>query len=248
MTRVLQKVCSVDELGRLVEDAKALGKKVVHAHGVFDLIHPGHIRHLETARRFGDMLVVTITPDHFVNKGPGRPYFPQELRAEALAALACIDYVAVNEWSTAVETIGVVRPDIYVKGSEYEDHSRDLTGKIRDEVEAVEAVGGRIEFTNDITFSSTNLLNGFFNVFPEKATAYLTEIRSRVTGDEVVEAIQRLTGLRVLVVGDTIIDEYHYVVPMAKSPKENVIATRYVSEEQFAGGVLAAAIPHGQPL
>jgi rfaE bifunctional protein nucleotidyltransferase chain/domain len=238
---VLQKVCGVEELGRLVEEAKALGKKVVHAHGVFDLIHPGHIRHLETARRFGDMLVVTITPDHFVNKGPGRPYFPQALRAEALAALACIDYVAVNEWSTAVETIGVVRPDIYVKGSEYEDHSRDLTGKIRDEVEAVEAVGGRIEFTSDITFSSTNLLNGFFNVFPEKATAYLQELRSRVTADEVIEAIHRLTGLRVLVVGDTIIDEYHYVTPMAKSPKENVIATRYVSEERFAGGVLAAA-------
>ena len=62
------------------------------------------------------------------------------------AALACIDYVAVNEWSTAVETIGVVRPDIYVKGSEYEDHSRDLTGKIRDEVEAV-VKGGRLRIS-----------------------------------------------------------------------------------------------------
>jgi rfaE bifunctional protein nucleotidyltransferase chain/domain len=237
----LDKVCTIEELARVVEDLKRLGKKVVHAHGVFDLIHPGHIRHLETARRFGDALVVTITPDHFVNKGPGRPYFPQALRAEFMAALACVDHVAINEWATAVETIGLIRPDVYVKGSEYEDHSRDLTGKIRDEVEAVEAVGGRIEFTCDITFSSTNLLNGFFNVFPEKATAYVQELRTRVSADLVIEAVHRLTSLRVLVVGDTIIDEYHYVQPMAKSPKENVIATRYISEERFAGGVLAAA-------
>src|SRR3954462_1823558 len=101
----MDKICSVDELAQAIEDAKSGGKTVVHAHGVFDLIHPGHVRHLEAARRFGDLLVVTVTPDGHVNKGPGRPVFTDDLRAESLAALACVDYVATNEWASAVETI-----------------------------------------------------------------------------------------------------------------------------------------------
>lgn len=235
------KIVDLTRLAEVVGREKDAGKTVVHAHGVFDLIHPGHIRHLESARRLGDLLVVTITPDAHVNKGPGRPVFTDALRAEALAALACVDYVAVNRWATAVETIRAVRPSVYVKGSEYQDPSQDLTGKIHDEAQAVADVGGRLGFTNDITFSSTNLLNGFFGVFSDAATDYLRGLRQRVSADQMIKAVHGLSGLRVLFVGDVIIDEYHYVLPMAKTPKENLVATRYISEERFAGGVLAAA-------
>ena len=121
-------------------------KKVVHCHGVFDLIHIGHIRHLQQARRLGDVLVVTMTPDRYVNKGPHRPAFGQDLRAEGVAALDCVDYVALNEWPTAVEAIQLLKPDIYVKGSEYGNPEGDLTGNIVPEEAAVKATGGRSEF------------------------------------------------------------------------------------------------------
>ena len=100
------------------------------AHGVFDLLHMGHVRHLEEARNFGTILVVSVTADKFVNKGPGRPVFNQILRAEMLAALACVDWVIVSEAPTAESVIEILKPDVYVKGVEYSDERADVTGKI----------------------------------------------------------------------------------------------------------------------
>src|SRR4030043_2238883 len=95
------KIKDVKELSEIVPSLKNSGKKIVQCHGVFDLLHPGHIRHLETAREEGDVLIVTVTPDKYVGKGPGRPVFNQRLRAESLAAFQFVDYVAINEWPRA---------------------------------------------------------------------------------------------------------------------------------------------------
>ena len=116
-------VKTLEELVAAVQGLRGQGKTVVQCHGVFDLLHPGHIRHLQAAKRLGDALVVTVTPDRFVNKGPGRPAFPEGLRAESLAALGCVDLVAVNRWPTAVEAIALIRPDVYAKGRDYADPS-----------------------------------------------------------------------------------------------------------------------------
>ena len=82
------KIKGLEELATALAALRAAGKKIVHCHGVFDLLHIGHIKHLEAARQYGDVLIVTLTPDRFVNKGPHRPAFPERLRAEALASLA----------------------------------------------------------------------------------------------------------------------------------------------------------------
>jgi len=111
------KISTLDELAVQVRAEKEGGAKIVHCHGVFDLLHIGHIRHFDEAKKMGDILVVTLTPAHLVNKGPGRPVFTESLRAEAIAALNCVDHVAINKWSTAVETINLLAPDFYVKGS-----------------------------------------------------------------------------------------------------------------------------------
>ncbi len=225
----------------LVAEAKKKGKTVVLCHGVFDLIHPGHIRHLESAKKEGDILVVSVTPDRYVNRGPGRPVFPQELRAEVLASLSCVDYAVINEWPTAVEMIQKLQPHLYVKGSDYKEISNDITGRIMEEEKAIRAVGGKMVFTNEITFSSSSLANNFLNLFSEEVTAFLKDFRTRVNEASITAHLDKAANCKVLVIGDTIIDEYYYCTPMGKSPKENVIATRYVSEETFAGGVLAAA-------
>jgi len=132
--------------------------RVVHCHGCWDLLHIGHIWHLKEAREMGDALVVTVTPDRFVSKGPGRPAFGEFQRAEALAALECVDYVAINRWPTAVETIRMLRPDVYCKGPDYQSPDQDPTGGIALEEAAVREVGGCLRITRARKFSSTELL------------------------------------------------------------------------------------------
>src|SRR5437588_8934104 len=107
------KILRLEELAGVSASLKAQGKTVVHCHGVFDPLHIGHIRHFEQAKKLGDVLVVTVTPDRYVNKGPHRPIFPEDLRAEAIAALECVDFVAINRWPMAIETILLLRPDLY---------------------------------------------------------------------------------------------------------------------------------------
>lgn len=140
---------------------KERGKKIVHCHGCFDLMHPGHIKYLEAAKRMGDILVVTLSPDRYVDKGPGRPVFSEQLRAECLAALECVDYVAINEYPTAEETLRLLRPHYYVKGQEFEG-LEDKTGKIQREYQVLQEIGGEMRFTQEIVFSSTQLLNKYF--------------------------------------------------------------------------------------
>lgn len=131
------KILNIDSLAKLAHDLRQEGKKVVLCHGTFDLMHTGHIRYLQRARKEGEVLLVTVTADEFVNKGPGRPVFDEQLRAENLAALECVHYVAVNHAATAVELLEKIRPSLYVKGSEYRDHAGDVTGNIAREISAV---------------------------------------------------------------------------------------------------------------
>lgn len=235
------KIKTIDELTKIIAGLRKQGKKVVLCHGVFDLLHPGHIKHFEAARQEGDILVVTLTEDRYVGKGPGRPVFNQRLRAETLAEIESIDYVAVNKWPTAVETLKKLQPDVYVKGSDYADRSQDLTGEISKEEEAVKASGGRIHFTDEISFSSTELLNVHFSVYHEEADRFLKGFRKKYRADRIIKMMKDLKKLKVLVVGDPIIDEYHYCQPMGKAWKETVITSRYINRESFAGGVLATA-------
>lgn len=214
---------------------------MILSHGVFDLLHIGHIRHFGAARRLGDILITTITPDNFVNKGPDRPVFEEKLRAESIAALDLVDYVAINKWSTAVEAIKKLKPDIYVKGTDYANHNDDVTGGILLEQEAVESVGGKLKFTDDITFSSSNLLNKFFSVFSKEADEYLEGFSNRYKSEEISKYIEDIKNLKVLVIGEAIIDEYQYGASIGKSGKESMIALKYLSKEKFAGGSLAIA-------
>src|SRR6187551_786005 len=124
------KILPLEQLAEKIAQLKAQGKTIVHCHGVFDLLHVGHIRHFDHARRLGDVLVLTLTPDRHVNKGPNRPAFPEALRAESIASLNVVDFVAINHWPNAIETIKLLKPDLYVKGSDYRDPEKDVTGGI----------------------------------------------------------------------------------------------------------------------
>ncbi len=235
------KIVKIEELAGIIKQLRNRGKKVVHCHGVFDLLHIGHIRYFEQAKLMGDVLVVTVTPDCYVDKGPHRPAFTDLLRAEAIASLSVVDFVAVNQWPTAEETLRLLKPDFYVKGSEFKNTSSDMTGKIGREEEVVKEIGATLVFTEDIVFSSSNLINRYLSTLSEEIQQYLNLFRQRYTIEEVWELIDRMASLNVLVIGDTILDEYQYCEAIGKSSKDPTLALKYVSQDRFAGGALAVA-------
>ena len=124
------KIKTLPELAATLAGLRGQKRRIVHCHGVFDLLHVGHLRYFQEAKAMGDVLVVTLTTDRYVNKGPHRPAFTEQLRAEVLAGLECIDFVAINPTPSAIEAIQLLRPDVYVKGPDYKDASKDVTGKI----------------------------------------------------------------------------------------------------------------------
>jgi len=235
------KIKTIEELAQVIKSLRTEQKKIVHCHGVFDLLHIGHIRYFEQARMMGDVLVVTVTPDRFVDKGPHRPAFPEQLRVEGVASLGCVDYAALNQWPTAEETLRVLQPDVYVKGSEFKNTGADMTGKIAREEKVVKEIGATLAFSEDIVFSSTNLINRYISNFPEEVQQYLELFRKRYTIQQVLDTIESMATLNVLVIGDTIIDEYQYCEPIGISSKDPAIVVRYQSHDVFAGGVLAVA-------
>ncbi|UUX48418.1 PfkB family carbohydrate kinase [Nisaea acidiphila] len=236
-----EKIKGISELSDIAGRLHHEGKKIAHAHGTFDLLHMGHVRHLEHARREGDVLFVTVTADEHVHKGPGRPVFTDQLRAEMLAALEYVDWVGINHAVSAEEVIDAIKPDAYIKGSDYVDADQDVTGKIVDERNAVERHGGRIVFTDDITFSSSELINRHVDVFEPEVKDYLDRIRQTVGLEQLLTLVESIKDMRILVIGDTILDEYQYVSPSGQPSKENIMSTRHEDMELFAGGVIAAA-------
>src|SRR4051812_20976075 len=152
----LRKICTLEQLIEFRRAAHAAGRTVVHCHGCFDIVHPGHIHHLQFARSLGDILIVSVSADSHVNKGVDRPLIPDDLRATTLAALECVDAVYLNTDATAVELLDQLQPDVYVKGQEYAHNSDPRFLAERD---TVTRHGGRVVFSSgDVVYSSTAII------------------------------------------------------------------------------------------
>ena len=137
---------------------RSKGYKIAMCHGVFDLVHPGHIRHLAYAKTQADLLIVSITSDVHVHKDSLRPYVPQQLRAENLAALQIVDYVIIDTEPTPIKNIEKIKPDFFVKGYEYIDGKVDDKTKI--EIQTLKKYGGSfISTPGDFIMSSSKIIN-----------------------------------------------------------------------------------------
>jgi D-beta-D-heptose 7-phosphate kinase/D-beta-D-heptose 1-phosphate adenosyltransferase len=132
-------VLSPDRLSSFLARERAAGRRVVFTNGVFDLLHPGHVRYLQHARSLGDLLIVGVNADASVRriKGPSRPIIPQQERAEVIAALACVDAAVIFEEDTPAEIVRLVQPDILAKGADWP--ADRIVGR-----DTVEARGGRV--------------------------------------------------------------------------------------------------------
>ncbi|MCO6438050.1 MAG: adenylyltransferase/cytidyltransferase family protein [Phycisphaerae bacterium] len=234
------KIVGLDALAAIVEQFRAAGKTIVQCHGCFDVVHPGHIRYLEFARQQGDVLIVSITGDAAIDKGGMRPYIPQELRAENLAALMCVDLVCITPEPTAENALRRIRPDLYIKGREYEN-SRD-PGFLAEKA-IVEEYGGRILFSSgEIIFSSTALIERLPR-FPENESHRLNLVcrRHAITRESLEARLDRFRGLNVMVVGDIVLDRYVLCDPLGVASESPMISLAQRDERSYVGGAAIVA-------
>ncbi|MEO0513210.1 MAG: PfkB family carbohydrate kinase [Planctomycetota bacterium] len=238
------KVCSVESLVELRRELVGRGERLVHCHGCFDLVHPGHVRHLQHAKSLGERLLVSITADAFVNKGDGRPLFRESLRAENLAELSCVDYVVVSPSPTAVDLLERVRPDVYVKGAEYEGNEDP---RFLAERETVERHGGRVVFSSgDVVFSSTALIGALAGLGPagEDADAFaLRRVREAhgLDAGGVGRTLAGIRGKRVVVVGESIVDSYVECAWPELTGEAPMLSLRPIEKVAFDGGAAVVA-------
>ncbi|HSW44273.1 MAG TPA: PfkB family carbohydrate kinase [Phycisphaerae bacterium] len=232
---VADKIVNKSELLAQVAAARAAGQTIVHCHGCFDIVHPGHVRYLEFARRQGDLLIVSLTGDAQVAKGDQRPYIPEELRAENLAALEVVGLVYINPQPTAVELLKELRADVYVKGREYE---KEPHPDFAAEREVVEGYGGRVVFSSgDVVFSSTRLIESM-DRDPQLQSARLGCLCGRHSIDRtnVNTLIDAFAGLKVLVVGDVILDRYVMCDATDLASEAPMMTLTRLEERRYVGG------------
>lgn len=224
----------IAEIGPRPGNGATRAKPVVMCHGTFDLVHPGHIRHLVYARSKGDRLVVSLTCDAHITKANHRPYVPEDLRALNLAALEMVDYVVIDREATPVTNIGAIQPDYFVKGYEYQ--SGGLHPKTSEEKDVVEAYGGEMIFTpGDIVYSSSAIIEAAPpNLSTEKLLALLHAEGLRF--DDLRQILGKLQNIRVHVVGDTIVDRLTLTTLIGAAGKTPTFSVRYEGQRDFVGG------------
>lgn len=236
-----RKILSLEQLASLREQAREAGKAVVHCHGCFDIVHPGHIHHLQYARSLGDLLVVSVSADPHVNKGHDRPLIPDDLRAQSLAALECVDWVFINPHATAKELLEVLEPDIYVKGREYAENQDPRFLAERD---AVVRRGGRVVFSSgDVVYSSTTLIGTLSR--PERfQDEKLARFRDRydLGAAPLQNLLHRARGKRVLVVGDYVLDRYHFCDATGVAGEGPMLSLRPIQQRDYDGGAAVVAL------
>ena len=236
-----QKIYSLKKLSKKIVSEKKKFKKIVLCHGVYDLLHVGHIKHLKKAREYGDKLIVTLTSDRFVNKGPGKPIFNHNLRSKAIAALEVVDYVAINDSATAINPINILKPDIYCKGKDYKNFEDDISGEIKNEIKALKKVKGQIIFTEELTFSSSRLINNHTDFYSERQKQIIKKIKKISNFKNIKNLIDKFNDLKILVIGETIIDQYNFCEVLGKSGKEPMLTFKETKKDQYLGGVLSIA-------
>lgn len=228
------KILTPDQLVDQRADARRGGQRVVQCHGCFDIVHPGHIRHLRSAAAQGDRLLVSITADRFVNKGAGRPVFTEDLRADNLAALSFVDWVYINDQETAAELLTNTQPDVYVKGAEYEGNDDP---RFAEERAIVETHGGRVVFSSsDVVFSSTALAERVEEGDATRARLRMLDRAYDLSPRSLERTLERIAGKRIVVVGETIIDTYIQCTWPEVSSESPMLSLRPVDRSRFDAG------------
>lgn len=225
----------------LSEIKKNRKKKIVLCHGTFDFLHVGHIRYFEQAKEYGDILIVSITSDNFVNKGSGRPFFKIADRILSITALQIVDFVIVSDQETAVDIIKKIKPNVYFKGPDYKDYKTDFTGGIKKEVAEVEKYGGKVVYGDTEMHSSSKIINQISNMSQQQRNI-INKIKKKYSFKFIKDQILlNSKKIKILVIGEMIIDHLIFCSALGKSGKESVLNLDKKYEKKIVGGVGAIA-------
>lgn len=233
MERYRHKIKTPEELRALIGPPPR-ERRVIMCHGVFDVVHPGHVRHLLYAKSKADLLVASITADQHITKGVHRPHVTQDLRAVNLAAFEMVDYVVIDRNDKPLANIATIQPDYFAKGFEY--NATGLAPKTAEEGAIVEAYGGQLIFTpGDIVYSSSALINLAPPSLKLETLQILME-RNQITFDALRDVLGRMPGRQIHVVGDTIIDSYTQCTMIGGQTKTPTMSVLYESRSDYVGG------------
>ena len=227
------KIKTAAEIAKLICD-RPRSQKVIMCHGTFDVVHPGHVRHLLYAKTKAPILIASLTADEHIKKGNLRPYVPENLRAVNLAALEMVDYVLVDADPTPLENLKLIKPDYFAKGYEYTAGA--VNPKTQEEIAVLESYGGEVIFTpGDIVYSSSALIElAPPTIGVDKLLSLMDS--EKLTFNDLRVALSKLKGLKVHVVGDTIVDSFtycHLIGGMTKTPTMSVLFEKKVD---YVGG------------
>ena len=230
---VSQKIISKQQLADIIGE-RPREKSVIICHGTFDVVHPGHVRHLLYAKSKADILVASLTCDQHVTKGDMRPYVPEDLRAINLAAFEMVDYVIIDENPTPIETLKFLKPDFFAKGYEYV--AGLIPPKTQEEMAALESFGGEIIFTpGDVVYSSSR----FIESAPPNISIEKLMVLMEAEGfgfDDLRGVINSFKGFKVHIVGDTIVDTFTRCSMIGGMTKTPTISVRYEEKTDYVGG------------
>jgi rfaE bifunctional protein kinase chain/domain/rfaE bifunctional protein nucleotidyltransferase chain/domain len=209
-------------------------RKVIMCHGTFDLVHPGHVRHLIYAKSKAPILVTSLTSDAFIEKGNHRPFVPQELRAMNLAALEVVDYVVIDNNAKPLENLAIIQPDYFAKGYEY--NQSGIHPKTLEEKEVIESYGGELLFTpGDIVYSSSAIIeSGPPNLAHHKLSSLMHA--EGVTFNDLRRAVDSFETVKIHVIGDTIVDSYSYCTLIGGNTKTPTFSVKFDRQVDFVGG------------
>lgn len=185
--------------------------------------------------------MVTVIKDKDVRRGPGRPIFPENLRAENIASLSQVDFVCIVDDERPFECANRIKPDIFAKGQTYKERDAKIHDKIFKEERELYFGKSRIFETSGFSFSASKIINNFLDIYPEETKAFLKIFGQKYDFDRIAGGINSLKDLKVLLIGDGIIDEYHYCEPLGKSAKAILVVNKYLTHEVFVGGAFAIA-------
>lgn len=233
------KILTFESAGVTLDKLRTEGVRLAQCHGVFDLLYPAVIEYLEASKALADRLVVTIPGSAQTSHGRERPFFADELRAKALAALAWVDFVVVTPFPGAIESIELVRPQFYCLPKPFEFPGVSGRNQFKDEIRAVERLGGRVCFVGPTAFSSPRVIVQQLDDLDEPVREFCRQLTRSVSAEAMREAVDAFAQLKVLIIGDTIFDRYSYVKVQGLTSKNRIISGRSLSDETQCGGALA---------
>ena len=197
---------------------KFLKKKIVLCHGVFDLLHIGHINYFKSSKKYGDILVVSVTNDKFVNKGPGRPAFSINNRLNFLQEIECVDYIHISNDLTSEKVIKTLKPNFYCKGNDYSKVQSKHDVNLKKELRILEKNNGKFKVIDEISFSSSKYINNNnLQNFNQECKNYIRSVRKNYHLTEIIKKVDEMKKKSVLIIGETIIDKYITTEAVGKS-------------------------------